>query len=255
VVGVRQRRTRVAPEHLDGVRPRGLAHREISGAVADHHAFRRGDSETAHRVLSQVRCGLRARDRIATEVDVDVLLDAEPPQDPLAVRRALTRDRRLEQSCAVEIAQRRTGAAIQPRRRDRDRVVSRAVFHAVALHIVRADVRPREPEHGIERKADELADPVVRKQRTVVCGDDRVHGFDHEADAVGQRPVEIPEDRAEISPSGGDGALGRRLRARRRWAARSVPRRADRGPPGECARGTRARRRARRGPRCASRRS
>src|SRR2546430_9407127 len=96
VVGVRQRRTGVAPEHLDGVRPRGLAHREISGAVADHHGFRGGDSETAHRVLRQVRCGLRARDGIATEVDVDVLLDAQPAQDPLAVSRALTRDRRLE---------------------------------------------------------------------------------------------------------------------------------------------------------------
>src|SRR6266581_2410584 len=33
--GVRQRRTRVAPEDLDGVCTRGLTHREIGRAVAD----------------------------------------------------------------------------------------------------------------------------------------------------------------------------------------------------------------------------
>src|SRR5437762_13823966 len=36
LVGVRQRRTREAPEDLNGVRARRLAHRDVGGAVADH---------------------------------------------------------------------------------------------------------------------------------------------------------------------------------------------------------------------------
>src|SRR2546428_4566222 len=37
--GTWQWRTREAPEHLDGVRSRGLTHREIGGAVTDHDRF------------------------------------------------------------------------------------------------------------------------------------------------------------------------------------------------------------------------
>src|SRR5258706_1883885 len=41
VFGVRQPRTREAPQHLDGVRARGLPHRQIGPAVADHNGFLR----------------------------------------------------------------------------------------------------------------------------------------------------------------------------------------------------------------------
>src|SRR5438128_5233462 len=83
--GVRQRRTREAPQDLDGVRARRPAHREIGRAVTDHDGFFGGDAEPAHRVPRQVGRGLGARRRIAAEVDVDVLPDAEPAQDPLAI--------------------------------------------------------------------------------------------------------------------------------------------------------------------------
>src|SRR5437762_578674 len=84
-LGVRQRRTREAPQHLDGVRAGGLAHREIRRAVADHDRFVRRDPETAHGVAREIRGRLRPRHRIAPEINVDVLLDPDAAQDPLAV--------------------------------------------------------------------------------------------------------------------------------------------------------------------------
>src|SRR5438309_11286604 len=71
-VRVGQRRSREPPEDLDGVRTRGPTHREIGGAVADHHGLIRGYAETAHGVLRQIGRGLRTRGRIPAEVDVDV---------------------------------------------------------------------------------------------------------------------------------------------------------------------------------------
>src|SRR6266480_2196538 len=121
LIGVRQWRTREAPEDLDAVRAGGLPHRDVGRAVADHHRFMRRDAETAHGVLREVRRGLRARRRIAPEIDVDVLLDPEAAEDPLAVVRALACDRRLQQPGGVEIAERRSRAAVQARRRDRHR--------------------------------------------------------------------------------------------------------------------------------------
>src|SRR5256885_3303668 len=248
-VGVGQRRSREPPEDLDGVRTRGPTHREIGGAVTDHDGLIRGYAETAHGVPRQIRRGLRTRGRIPAEVDVDVLLDAEPAKDPFAVGGALARDRRLQQPGGVEILERPPRAAVQARRRDRHLVISTAVFDAITIDIGRSDVRPREPEHRVERKPGELAHPLVRKRRTVVRRDHRVHRLDDEAHAVGERAVQIPEDRADARRffSGGDGARAR-PRPAPRWGARSARRRGDRAPPGGSARGTRARRRARRCP-------
>src|SRR5437773_2268817 len=92
------------------------------------------------------------------------------------------------------------------------RDVGRAVPDAIALDIRRLDIGPREPEHRIERKAGELADLLVRKRRPAVRRDHRVHGFDNEPHAVGERAVQVPENGAEVrrSLSGGDGARARR---------------------------------------------
>src|SRR5580765_1755652 len=72
VLGVGQGRSREAPEDLDRVSARGLPHREIRGAVADHDGFARCDAETAHGVEREVRRGLRSRRRVATEIGIDV---------------------------------------------------------------------------------------------------------------------------------------------------------------------------------------
>src|SRR5438552_13176681 len=94
-LGVRQQRTREAPQHLDGVRAGGLSHRDVGCAVADHDGLVWRDTEASHGVLGEVRRRLRARSRIAAEVHVDVLLDPEAAQDPLAVGRPFTGDSRL----------------------------------------------------------------------------------------------------------------------------------------------------------------
>src|SRR5438105_5617820 len=235
-IGVRQGRPREPPQHLDGVRAGGFAHRDVGCAVADHDGLVWRDTEASHGVLREVRRRLRARSRIAAEVHLDVLLDAEAAQDPLAVSGPLTGDRRLQEPGGVEIAERRSRAAIQACRRDRHRVVLGAILDAIALDIRRLDIWPREAEHRIERKAGELAGLLVRKRWTAVRRDHRVHGFDHEAHAVGERAVQVPKNRAEVRRllSGGDGA-GARPRPARRSAARSARRRGGRAPPDGCA--------------------
>src|SRR6266700_2382338 len=90
---VRQRRTREAPQDLDGVRAGRLTHLEIGRTIADHHGFLERDAEPAHRVLRQVGRWLRARGRVPAEIEVDVPLDAESAQDPLAIGGPLTGDR------------------------------------------------------------------------------------------------------------------------------------------------------------------
>src|SRR5437899_11595325 len=56
-LGIRQRRAREPPQHLDGVRAGGLSHREIRRAVSDHDRFIWRDTKTAHGVLREVRAG------------------------------------------------------------------------------------------------------------------------------------------------------------------------------------------------------
>src|SRR5438874_8117013 len=210
-VGIGQRRPREAPQHLDGVRACRLAHRKIRSAVADHDRFVRRDAETAHGVLREVRGRLRPWHRIAPEINVDILLYPETAQDPLAVSGPLAGDRRLPQPGGVEIAQRCPRSAIETGCGDRHGVVPSAVFDAKALDIRRPDIRPRQPKHGVERKASELAYLLVRKQGAAVRGDDRVHRLDDQAHAVGERAVQIPQDRSERrSLSGDDGARARR---------------------------------------------
>src|SRR6185503_3200703 len=50
---------REAPEHLDRVRARGFAHRDVRVGVADDDALARLASEPFHRVLREVRRRLR----------------------------------------------------------------------------------------------------------------------------------------------------------------------------------------------------
>ena len=111
----------------------------------------------------------------------------------------------------MEIAQRRPSAAIESRRGDRHTVVPSAVLDAIAFDIRGAEIRPRQTEHCVERKASELAHLLVGKQRAAVRSDDSVHRLDDQAHAVSERAVQIPQDRAERrSLSGGDGARARR---------------------------------------------
>src|SRR5437868_5013709 len=198
-LGVRPRRTREAPQHLDGVRAGGLAHREIRRAVADYDRFMRRDPETAHGLAREIRGRLRPRHRIAPEINVDVLLDPEAAQDPLAVRCPLAGDRRLQQPGRVEIAQRRPSAAIESRRGDRATIVPSAVLDAIAFDIRGAEIRPRQTDHCVERKASELARLLVRKQRAAVRSDDGVHRLDDQATLS----VSVPSRSHRTARSGG----------------------------------------------------
>ena len=111
----------------------------------------------------------------------------------------------------MEIAQCRRRPAIQSRCGDRYGVVPSAVLDAIAFDIRGAEIRPRQTEHCVERKASELAHLLVGKQRAAVRSDDSVHRLDDQAHAVSERAVQIPQDRAERrSLSGGDGARARR---------------------------------------------
>src|SRR5438034_6548715 len=74
-LGVRQRRTREAPQHLDGVRAGGLSHREIRRAVSDHDRFIWRAPKTAHGVLPEVRSMLRPWRRHSPEVHIVSLPD------------------------------------------------------------------------------------------------------------------------------------------------------------------------------------
>src|SRR5437773_8588953 len=83
-IGVRQRRAREPPKHLDGVRAGGFAHRDVGCAVPDHDGLVRRDTEASHGVLREVGRRLRARSRTAAEVPLHVGLDADAAQGPLA---------------------------------------------------------------------------------------------------------------------------------------------------------------------------
>ena len=121
----------------------------------------------------------------------------------------------------MERAQRRARTAVQPRRGDRVTLVVRAVLDAVALGVVLGERRPGQTEDRLEREPAHRADALELEGGAAVARDDRVRGVDDEAHAVGERPVQIPEDRAHRGTarglaSGGACAGQRRLA---RWVA------------------------------------
>src|SRR6185503_13537681 len=98
-------RARVAPGHLDRAHPRGARHVDVRGRVADDDGLRGAHAETRRSREREIGRGLVLLDRVPTEVGVDLVLDAQPAQDALAVLGTLPRDRRLLQPSRVERVQ------------------------------------------------------------------------------------------------------------------------------------------------------
>src|SRR6185503_2988048 len=206
---------REAPEHLDRPRARGLSHRDVRVRVPNDHALARVAPQPHHRVECEIRRRLVLRDRIAAEVDVDLVSDPESAKDPLAVRGAFARDRRLKQTGLVERMQCLARALEQLRGWDDLAIVDVAVFGAIPLSIIGREIGPRQTEDRFERQTGHRPDALERKRRSPVRLDDAIRGVDDEANAVGERAIEIPEhgaqsqcERAGEGGAAGDAASG-----------------------------------------------
>src|SRR5207249_4289727 len=197
IIGTVDPLAREAPEDLDGARARGLPHGDVSVRVADDDALLWRATQALHRVLREVRRGLRSRDRVAPEIDIDLARDAEAPQDALAVRGALARDGGLEQPEFVERVQRLERPLEQLCRRDDLAVVDVSVLGPVTDRIVGREIRPRHAEDLLERQSRHRPDAVERQRRPAMRLDDAIRRVDDEANAVGERAVEIPQDRPQ----------------------------------------------------------
>src|SRR5712692_4832043 len=272
IVGPIDPLAREAPQDLDGARARGPPHRDVRARVTDDDALLRCAPQAVHRVPGEIRRGLRPRDRVPAEVDVDLARDSEATQDELAIRGALASHGRLEQSGVVEGVQRLARALIQLGDRDDLAAVDLAVLRSVADRVIRREIRPRDPEDLLEWQASHRADAVEVECRPAMRLDNAIRRIDDETDTVRERPVEIPQDGAEgharhvfrraAGPAAARtsrrvtrgaatsvGVAARSLRRRQaRSAASSARRTCDRAPLVADGGAFRARRRARRDP-------
>src|ERR1700687_3286244 len=80
---------RPAPRDLDRARPGGDGHADGGRRVSDHDALLRGRADPFHRRECQVWRRLGMAYGIATEVGLDLTGHPQPPQDALAIRRAV----------------------------------------------------------------------------------------------------------------------------------------------------------------------
>src|SRR5581483_7419789 len=155
-----ERRLRVAPPDLQRAHPGGARHLDVRGRVAHDGAGRGQHAEALRRREREIGRGLVPGHGVAPQIGVDLAPDAQPAQDPLAVRRALAGDRGLQQARPMERAQRHTRTAEEPRRGDDLALVDLPVLADVSLEHVGREVRPREREDRRERQSGHRADPV-----------------------------------------------------------------------------------------------
>src|SRR5688500_1243410 len=207
IVGAVDALAREAPQDLDRVRARGPPHRDVRVRVADDDTFLGAAPKARHRVLGEIGRGLGSGDGVAAEVDVDLTGDAEAAEDALAVRGAFARDRGLQQPGLVERMQRLARTLVQLGRRDHLAVIDVAVFSPVPLGEVGREIGPGHAEDRFKWKTRHRPDALERQRSAAVRLDDAIRGVDDEADAVGQRPIEVPENRAERHADT-DGAAG-----------------------------------------------
>ncbi len=137
------------------------------------------------------------RNGVAAKIEVDVVLDLEAAQDPFAVRRALAGHGRLRDAGRVDRGERLAGAGEQARRGDDGLVVDRAVLGPAGVRVLVREIRPGEPEHRVERQPGHPPDGVEVELGSAAARDDRVRRVDDEAQAVGERAVEVPTDEIE----------------------------------------------------------
>jgi len=78
-------------------------------------------------------------------------------------------------------------------RRDDLAVVDVPVLGAVALGEIGREIRPRHPEDLFEWQSGHRPDALEHERRAAVRLDDTIRGVDDKANAIGERPVEIPE--------------------------------------------------------------
>src|SRR6266850_4890186 len=104
---------RETPCHLQGARAGRASHFDVRRRVSNDDALRRRDRKALRREEHKIGRGLVSHDRIAAEVDLDLVFDAQPAKDPLAIRRTLPRDGGLKQAHRVERVERRARAAIE----------------------------------------------------------------------------------------------------------------------------------------------
>src|SRR5439155_19703101 len=90
---------RVTPGHLHRAHFRAARHLDVGRCVPDHDAGARPHAELLRGGERELGCGLVPGDGVAAEVGVDLVLDAQPAQDPLAIRGALFGHRSLHEAC------------------------------------------------------------------------------------------------------------------------------------------------------------